>query len=102
MGNTMRQFHSVEFALDTPQPLYQFRIWRSVHNKPFLLVKENSAVLSGLKVGHIIPMKFYSSEALRQAEIRSTQIRQIINEKQGRFQGHYRVEIDILSSVHEA
>jgi hypothetical protein len=98
MGNNMRQFHSVEFALDAPQPLYQFRIWRSVHNDPFLLVKKNSKVLSGLKVGHIMPMKYYSSEALQHFEIRSTQIRQIVNEKQGRFRGHYRIEIDILSS----
>ena len=97
MVNKIRDFHSVEFALDAPQPLYQFRIWRNLQNDPFLLVKENSTVLHGLKVGNVLPMKYYSSKAWQHCEIRSTQIRQIVNEKHGRFQGHFRVEIAILT-----
>jgi hypothetical protein len=98
MDQSKKQFHSVEFALNAPQPLYQFRIWRSTQNDPFLLVKENSKVLTGLKVGTILPMKYYGGEALNHSEIRTTQIRQIVSETQGRFQGHCRVEIAILSN----
>jgi hypothetical protein len=44
-----RGFYSVEFALDEPHPLYQFKIWRSESSAMFVVVKQNSAVLPKLK-----------------------------------------------------
>jgi len=90
------QYHCVEFALDAAQQLYLFKLWHSVGNQMFLLVKENSAVLMNLKVGNVLPMKFLSDGSARRAEVCKTQIKQIINERQGRFQGHCRIEIEML------
>ena len=53
-------FYSVEFAVDDPHPLYQFKIWRSESNPMFVVVKENSAVLPKLKAGSVLNMTYYS------------------------------------------
>ena len=95
-GTAPPDYHSVEVSLDTLQLAYQFKLWRSDHNCLFFIIKENSAILPQLKIGHIIPMKYYGSNALQHSEVRKTQIHNIINEKNGRFKGHHRVELAIL------
>lgn len=94
-------FYSVEFATDSPHPVYQFKLWHSEHNNLFLLVKDNSVVLSQLRVGHVLPMKFYSDDALHPTQVRETQIREIVNETQGRFKGHHRIELEIVEPASE-
>ncbi len=89
-------FYSVEFAMDSPHPVYQFKLWHSECDDLFLLVKDNSELLPQLKVGTIMPMKYYSNDTHQPTQVRETQIRQIINETNGRFQGHYRIELEIL------
>jgi hypothetical protein len=90
------EFYSVEFPLGHIQPLYQFKLWRSDQNTFFLLVKESSGLISRLKVGHIIPMKYYSEDAMHSAEVYNTQVIEIVKETKGRFSGHYRIELDIV------
>jgi hypothetical protein len=46
-------FYSVEFAVDEPHPIYQFKIWRTESSAMFVVVKENSAVLPKLKAGSV-------------------------------------------------
>jgi hypothetical protein len=89
-------FYSVEFAMDSPHPVYQFKLWHSGRDALFLLVKENSELLKQLKVGHVMPMKYYSDDSHQPTQVRKTQIRQIVSETHGRFQGHYRIELEIL------
>ena len=89
-------FYSVEFAMDTLQPVYQFKLWHSDRDALFLLIKDNSKLLSQLKVGTVMPMKYYSDDSHQPTQVRKTQIRQIVSETQGRFQGHYRIELEIL------
>lgn len=91
-------YHSVEVPMNELQMAYQFKLWRSDHNCMFLLVKDNSDILRQLKVGHILPMKYYGGNALAQTEIKRTQIQNIINEQQGRFRGHHRVELTIIDN----
>ena len=55
-------FYSVEFAVDKPHPLYQFKIWRSESNPMFVVVKQTSAVLPKLKAGNILNMTYYSRD----------------------------------------
>ncbi len=62
----------------------------------FLLVKDGSDLISQLKVGLIVPMKYYSENAMRTIEVRNTQIMEIVNETCGRFIGHFRIELDII------
>ena len=94
----LTDFHSVEVAMEKMRLSYQFKIWHTDHNSIFLLVKENSKILSQLKVGNILPLKYYASNAMAHCEVKDTQIENIVNEKQGKFKGHHRVELIILSN----
>jgi hypothetical protein len=93
------KYYSVEFALHAQHPVYQFKLWRSTQKALFFLVKENSAVLSGLKVGNVMPMKYYSDETLHPTMMLKTQIHGIINETHGRFRGHCRIKLEIVQNT---
>jgi uncharacterized membrane protein affecting hemolysin expression len=41
-------------------------------------------------------MKYYSEDAMHATEVHNTQIMEIVQETQGRFSGHYRIELDIV------
>lgn len=91
-------YHSVEFALNEPFPIYQFKLWWADKDRFFLLVKDDSALLPQLKEGRIVPMKYMSTKFMGRMDVRRTRIKRIINEIQGRFQGHHRVELSIIAS----
>ena len=86
-------FYSVEFAVDKPHPLYQFKIWRSESNPMFMVVKETSAVLPKLKAGNILNMTYYSSDTQCPKKQIETRIGQISSEREGRFEGHCRIDL---------
>ena len=81
-------FYSVEFAIDEPHPLYQFKIWRSETRSMFVVVKENSAVLPKLKAGSVLNMTYYSSDAHCPKRQIETRIEHIASQREGRFEGH--------------
>ena len=93
-------FYSVEFAIDQPHPLYQFKIWRNESSSMFVVVKENSAVLPKLKAGSILNMTYYSSDAQCPKKQMETRIGPISSAREGRFQGH--CTIDLLPVNHAA
>jgi hypothetical protein len=99
-GPMIPDFHSVEFPLGHVQPLYQFKLWRSEKNTFFLLAKEPSDLVDRLKVGCIVPMKYYGEDAMGSTEVHDTQIVEIVKETEGRFSGHYRIELLIVSNGH--
>jgi len=86
-------FYSVEFAIDDPHPLYQFKIWRSESRSMFVVVKENSAVLPKLKAGSVLNMTYYSSDAQCPKTQIETRIGNINNAHRGRFEGHCTVDL---------
>lgn len=86
-------FYSVEFAVDQPHPLYQFKIWRSESNPMFVVVKENSAVLPKLKAGSVLNMTYYSSDAQCPKKQIETRIGHITSEQGGRFEGHCTIDL---------
>lgn len=86
-------FYSVEFAVDQPHPLYQFKIWRSETKSMFVVVKKNSAVLPKLKAGSILNMTYYSSDAHCPKKQIETQIGHITSEREGRFEGHCKIDL---------
>ena len=100
-GNLLSEFYSVEFPLGHVQPLYQFKLWRSDQNTFFLLAKESSDLVSRLKVGRIVPMKYYSEDAMHVTETHNTEITEIVKETHGRFSGHYRIGLNIVSDGHD-
>jgi len=89
-------YFSVEFPLKATQPVYQFKLRQSAQNTFFLLVKNGSDIVSQLKVGQIMPMKYYSNDTMHTIEVRNTQIMEIVKETHGRFRGHYRIELSIM------
>lgn len=89
-------YYSVEFPLNATKPVYLFKLRPSDQNTFFLLVKKDSDLLSRLKVGRIMPMKYYCEDAMRTIEVRNTQIVDIVKETHGRFRGHFRIELDIV------
>lgn len=92
-------FYSVEFAIDDPHPLYQFKIWRNESRSMFVVVKENSAVLPKLKAGSVLNMTYYSSDAQCPKKQIETRIGSINNAHQGRFEGHCTVDLLPIDAV---
>ncbi len=90
-------YHSVEFALDNSYPVYQFKLWHPDPKSMFMLAKRNSAVLPVLKEGQVLPMKYYREDAVRHIEVHNTRIHRMTDETQGRFRGHWRIELAIVS-----
>lgn len=86
-------FYSVEFAVDEPHPIYQFKIWRSESSPMFVVVKENSAVLPKLKAGSVLNMTYYSSDAQCPKKQIETRIGHISSERKGRFEGHCTIDL---------
>jgi hypothetical protein len=86
-------FCSVEFALDNPHPLYQFKLWRSESSPMFVVVKESSDVLPKLKAGSILNMTYYGRDANSLKKQVKTRIGPIISEREGRFQGYCTIDL---------
>jgi hypothetical protein len=91
-------YYSVEFGINESQPVYQFKLWHSERTPHFFLLKETSALAAQLKVGEMISMKYYCSNPIRNIEQHETRIDAIVKETKGRFQGHYRITLDILDN----
>jgi len=87
------RFYSVEFTIDQPHPLYQFKIWRSDSSAMFVVVKENSAVLPKLKAGSVFNMTYYSSDTHCPKKQIETRIGHITSQREGRFEGHCTVSL---------
>lgn len=95
-------FHSVEFALDQPNMLYQFKLWNSENDPIFLVVREDSAVIGSLRTGHECDMKFYSHDKERPTACFRARIDRITKDREGRFRDHWRVALEIVDSGHPA
>lgn len=93
------RFYSVEFAIDEPHPLYQFKLWCSEASPMFVVVKKNSAVLPKLKAGSIVNMTYYSSDAQCPKKQIETRIDHITPEQEGRFEGHCTVSLVPVSNA---
>ena len=93
------RFYSVEFAIDEPHPLYQFKLWCSESSPMFVVVKKNSAVLPKLKTGSILNMTYYSSDAQCPKKQIETRIDHITTEREGRFEGHCTVSLVPINSI---
>lgn len=95
---TNHDFYSVEFGLDGSHPVYQFKLWHLDQTDPFFVLKNTSALAKRLNVGDVMPMKYYYNEMEPAVEHHQTRIKEIVNEKDGRFEGHYRIELNILNN----
>lgn len=79
-----KEFYSVEFFVDKLSLLVQFKIWNTKSKSMFVLVKESSEIISHLKVGDIINMRYYSYSSPLPIEM-ETEIEYITLDKNKRF-----------------
>ena len=94
--NDFNQYTSVEISNKRISFSYHFKLWNIASKSMYILVKENSKILSQLKEGDTINMKYYGCDSLCPAEYRKTAIRHINKDDNGRFKGHYLVYLEIL------
>ena len=89
------KFYSVEFMIEGFPYLFQFKIWSTPEMPMFILVKESSDIISWLREGDVIKLKYYSYALNYPAEL-ETEIESISLKDHGRFRGHYAVGLKIL------
>ena len=95
----MDQYNSVEFSSDKLSVAYQFKIWNIKPMPMCILVREDSNILSQIKVGDILNMKYNNHRNSGDpSEYLDTAIRHIIKKDRGRFKGHYLVGLEILEN----
>ena len=97
-ANNGKRYHSVELSLRGLATQYQFKIWWMGLSPMCFLAKENSDILGLIKVGDTLKMKYYSNDSGYPPECLKTQIRDITRKDQGRFKGHFLVELQILEN----
>lgn len=94
-------FYSVEFTLEQPNVLYQFKIWNSETDPMFMVVREDSAIIDSLHTGHVCDMKFYSDDKNRPTARYRARIDRMTMEREGRFRDHWRVALEIVDGEPE-
>jgi hypothetical protein len=87
---------SAEFLIDGLDLPYQFRIQDISEPCLYVLVKENSDIISRLKVGETLSVKYYSASSNSPKRYQKTAVRHITKNDQGRLRGHYLVGLEIL------
>jgi len=90
-------YYSVELSTRDLNLSYQFKIWNMASKSMCVLVKEDSEILSRLKVGDVLEMTYYSGSVTQPTEHLKTEIKHITKDEGGKFRGHYLVGISILN-----
>jgi len=89
-------YRSAEFLVDGLDVSYRFRIWNMAKASLCVLVNERSELLSRLRVGDTIDVKYYSAGSPYAPDCQKTAIRHITKRDQGRLKGHYIVGLEIV------
>jgi hypothetical protein len=97
MAKTMKrfdQYQSVEFSVEADGVPYRFRIWHIHPQSNIILIKKDSNILPHLRVGVKLKMKYYSQGEAFPDGTRETTVREISKEENGRFKGHFLVDLE--------
>ena len=89
-------YYSVEFSLKGLENAYLFRLRGTNSDNKCVLIREDSRMLSLLKIGDVLPLKFNFKNSSCLSEYLNTAIQFIIKQDDGRFKGHYFVGFEIL------
>jgi hypothetical protein len=93
---TSDRYYSVEFTVKDLASVYQFKIWNISSQGMCILIKDDSKILPFIKIGDVITMRYYLTEAVGSTEDVKTEIKHITKDDQGKFKGHYLVGLAIL------
>lgn len=86
---------NVEFAVNTFEMSYQFKIWESSPSGMSILIKEGSGVLKYLEEGMVLEMKYYPKNVAEAPQILKTRIIHITKPDSKRLKGHSVVGLQI-------
>lgn len=82
------QYYSVQFSINNPNNIYQFKL-RNIFSKGICIaVKEDSDVLNHIKAGDMLNMKYCTTNSGPTEKIK-TKIKSINKIDQKRFKGHF-------------
>ena len=95
LKKNLDQYYSIEFTINKLSVPYQFKIWQATSDCVWILVKEDSDILSLIKIGDTLNIKCYPSNRKFPPEYRDTAIRHITKNEQGRFKGHCLVGFEL-------
>ena len=75
------RYYSVEFSLSGCSFVYQFKIWNISTKGICVLVKEGSDLLNYVKVGDVVKLRYYPTDASRPSELLKTEIKHITRDE---------------------
>jgi len=89
------QYQSVEFSVDGVHvPDRHSRIWHIHPDSNVILIRKDSNIAPHLQVGARLKTKYYSPGKAYPDGARETTIKEILREEQGRFKGHFLVDLE--------
>lgn len=91
----IKQFYSVEIAIDGAGHINQFVIYDMSASGLCLLVREDSSLLKRIKVGEKYRMKYYPVNLLDQVKFIDTKICHITRSANSSLAGHYMVGLSL-------
>ncbi len=97
-GTRANPYYSVEFSFKEIVAAYQFKVWNTKSGHKCIIVREDSNVMSLMKVGDILHLKYNFKNSPHLSEYQKTIIRFVMKKDKGRFKGHYLVGLDIVKS----
>ena len=92
----INRFFSVELRPNSLLPFYKFKLRKSSSDDAFILIKENSAILSFLESGQELNINYFSEEKSNLGTWVKTKINYVIKEVRGRFKGHYVIGLSTI------
>ena len=89
------QYQSVEFSVDGVHvPDRRSRIWHIHPHSNVILIRKDSSIAPHLRVGARLKTKYYFPGGAYPDGDRETTIKEIFREEQGRFKGHFLVDLE--------
>ena len=95
---TPDKYHSVQFTKQGLDITYQFKIWNISTKGMCILVRQDSPVLSHLRVGDILDMSYYLESGKRPVDDSRTEIIHITKGEPGHYEGHYMVGLSRINT----
>jgi len=90
------QYYNVEFLTDGLDAAHKVNIWDKSTKSICLLVKEDSDILTQLKVGDTLKMIYYPTDSVYPCVYVGATIRHITKRGHARLKDHYSVGLEFL------
>jgi hypothetical protein len=90
------QYYCVEIFIPELEVIYQYKIWETNSDSLSILIKEDSELLTWIKPGDRIRMKYYSFDPAHRYHDLETELTKIEKLTCNRLRGHHMANLEIL------